>query len=241
MNNSPDVRYGCPIELTIAVLGGKWKCVILWWLRRDAKTFGELRQLMLGITPKVLTQQLRELEENGLVDRQSYRESPRRVEYSLTPYGETLIPITDLMCEWGKHHLSDAHFGWLHLAVSQVLIASNDPDLCEALRLTLEPYHSQVIVAGSEAEAFIQYQQQQPNALVIDLTANTEEGFRLMQQIRTPEQQGDRSIPAIALINKNSFEQQQALRAGFQIRMTKPIDLTEFIATLASLTNRLHI
>lgn len=241
MKSAPDARYGCPIEVTIAVLGGKWKCVILWWLRRDAKTFGELRQLVLGITPKVLTQQLRELEETGLVDRQSYREKPPRVEYSLTPYGATLIPITDLMCEWGKNHLHHTQFGWLNVTALQILITSHDADLGKALQAALATYQSQVIVAHSEAEAWMQFQQQQPDALVIDMTANMAEGFRLMQQMRALERQRDRLIPAIALIDKTSVEQQQALRVGFQIRMTKPIDLTELIATLASLTNRLQV
>ncbi|WP_017302445.1 winged helix-turn-helix transcriptional regulator [Nodosilinea nodulosa] len=235
MASAPDARYGCPIEVTIAVLGGKWKCVILWWLRRDAKTFGELRQVVLGITSKVLTQQLRELVEAGLVDRQSYREKPRRVEYSLTPYGATLIPITDLMCEWGKNHLHSAQFSWLNVTASRLLLVSRDVDLANALQTALAPYRSQVFVAAAP-EALAQFQQQQPEILVIDVTDSTEEGFGLMQHIRGLEQPGDRSIPAIALIHQHSLEQRQALRAGFQIRMGKPIDLTEFIATLASLT-----
>lgn len=103
-------NYYCPVEVTLDVIGGKWKCVILWWLRDRPRRFGELKQLLPGITQKVLATQLRELEADGLVHREVYREKPPRVEYSLTSYGATLEPITDLMCEWGKNHLPDYQF-----------------------------------------------------------------------------------------------------------------------------------
>ena len=64
-------EYNCPVEVTLKVIGGKWKCVILWWLRRNAKRFGELRLLIPGITQKVLTQQLRELERDELIRRET--------------------------------------------------------------------------------------------------------------------------------------------------------------------------
>lgn len=107
-----EAKYYCPVEVALEVIGGKWKCVILWWLRQDAKRFGELKQLIPGITQKVLTQQLRELEADGLIRRQVYREVPPRVEYSLTSYGESVRPITDLMCDWGKKHLPGYKFGY---------------------------------------------------------------------------------------------------------------------------------
>jgi DNA-binding HxlR family transcriptional regulator len=105
-------KYYCPVEVTVDVIGGKWKCVILWWLRQDAKRFSELKQLIPGISQKVLTQQLRELEANGLIRREVYREKPPRVEYLLTPYGETVRPITELMCNWGKAHMPGYEFGY---------------------------------------------------------------------------------------------------------------------------------
>ena len=76
--------------------------------------FSELKQNIPGITQKVLTEQLRELEANGLVHREAYKEKPPRVEYSLTPYGATLRPITDLMCKWGLTHLPGYQFGYLN-------------------------------------------------------------------------------------------------------------------------------
>ncbi|WP_434687014.1 winged helix-turn-helix transcriptional regulator [Pseudanabaena minima] len=103
-------KYNCPVELTLDRIGGKWKVVILWWLRGGSKRFGELMQLMPDISQKVLTSQLRELEADGLIERQVFAESPPRVEYSLSAHGLTLKPIMELMCEWGKvngqEHLS---------------------------------------------------------------------------------------------------------------------------------------
>ena len=107
-----ETRYYCPVEVTLDVIGGKWKCVILWWLRQEAKRFNELKQLIPGITQKVLAEQLRELESDGLIQRDVYREKPPRVEYSLTPYGETIRPITELMCDWGKAHKPGYRFAY---------------------------------------------------------------------------------------------------------------------------------
>ncbi len=106
-------QYHCPVEVTLDIIGGKWKCQILWWLRDGTKRFGELKQLMPQITQKILTEQLRELEADGLIQRQVYREKPPRVEYFLTSYGITVRPITDLMCAWGKAHKPGYEFGYL--------------------------------------------------------------------------------------------------------------------------------
>jgi DNA-binding HxlR family transcriptional regulator len=98
-------EYLCPVEATLEVIGGKWKSLILWWLRDGVLRFGELRRKIPGVSERMLTQQLRELERHGVVRRQVYPEVPPKVEYSLTPYGRSLRPITDLMCHWGKRHL----------------------------------------------------------------------------------------------------------------------------------------
>jgi DNA-binding HxlR family transcriptional regulator len=97
--------FHCPVEATLDVIGGKWKVVILFWLKAGTHRFGELRRKIPGVSERMLTQQLRELEEHGIVHREVYAVVPPRVEYSLTDYGRTLGPITELMCAWGKKHL----------------------------------------------------------------------------------------------------------------------------------------
>jgi DNA-binding HxlR family transcriptional regulator len=97
-------KYNCPVEVTLDVIGGKWKAVILFWLKDAVWRFAELRRKIPGISERMLAQQLRELERHGIVHRQVYAEVPPKVEYSLTQYGRTLRPITELMCEWGKKH-----------------------------------------------------------------------------------------------------------------------------------------
>lgn len=101
----PASAFSCPVEATLAVIGGKWKVVILWWLRSGKQRFGELRRKIPRITEKMLTQQLRELEADGIVRREVFPEIPPKVEYSLTSYGRSLEPITDLMCAWGNKHV----------------------------------------------------------------------------------------------------------------------------------------
>ena len=97
--------YNCPVEATLDVIGGKWKALILFWLRDQVCRFGELRRHIPDVSERMLTQQLRELESHGVVRRQVYPVVPPKVEYSLTPYGRTLRPITNLMCQWGKKHI----------------------------------------------------------------------------------------------------------------------------------------
>lgn len=94
--------YRCPVEITLSVIGGKWKAVILWHLSHKTLRFSQLRRRLPGITQKMLTQQLRELERDGLLHREVFAEVPPRVEYSLTGLGRTLRPMLSLMCEWGK-------------------------------------------------------------------------------------------------------------------------------------------
>jgi len=94
----------CPVEYTLEVIGGKWKCVILWHVRNQARRFNELRRLIPAATQKMLTTQLRELERDGLVSRKVYPEIPPKVEYSITSYGKSLSPMLQLMCNWGRQH-----------------------------------------------------------------------------------------------------------------------------------------
>ena len=98
-------QYHCPVEATLDVIGGKWKPLILWQLRAEKLRFSGLQQSMQGISPKMLTKQLRELEADGLVLREAYPEIPPRVEYSLTEFGKTVLPVLDALCEWGNGYL----------------------------------------------------------------------------------------------------------------------------------------
>jgi len=94
----------CSVRAALAVIGGKWKPVIARYLLLETRRFGELRKLMPDSTQKMLTQQLRELEADGIVARKVYHQVPPKVEYSLTPYGQTLRPILEALCHWGKKH-----------------------------------------------------------------------------------------------------------------------------------------
>lgn len=96
---------GCPTEATLAVIGGRWKVPILWNLQASRQRFGELSRLLPGITQKMLTQQLRELESDGLVLRTVYAEVPPRVEYSLTDLGTSLQPVLATLTSWGEVYL----------------------------------------------------------------------------------------------------------------------------------------
>ncbi len=94
----------CPVEITLKILGGKWKPIILWHLNRGTLRFNELSRLIEGITQKMLTQQLRELEADGLIRRKVYPEVPPKVEYSMTEHGKSLKPVLQAMGDWGFKH-----------------------------------------------------------------------------------------------------------------------------------------
>lgn len=96
------LREGCPAEITLRVVGGTWKVPILYHLRASTLRFSELRRVLAGVSQKVLTQQLRELEADGVVSRRVFAQVPPRVEYSLTPLGRSLEPVVLAMVQWGK-------------------------------------------------------------------------------------------------------------------------------------------
>ena len=92
----------CPVETTLTLIGDKWKVLILRDLMPGTKRFGELKKSVGNVSQKVLTAQLRTMEESGLVNRKVYAEAPPRVEYSLTELGKSLKPILDSMRAWGE-------------------------------------------------------------------------------------------------------------------------------------------
>lgn len=98
---------GCPVEVTLDLINGRWKGVVLYrLLENDCLRFNELHRLLPGITQRLLTKQLRDLEENGLVLRTVYAEVPPRVDYRLTEEGESLRPILEQLAHWGKARMA---------------------------------------------------------------------------------------------------------------------------------------
>jgi DNA-binding HxlR family transcriptional regulator len=100
-------EFGCPVEATLDVIGGKWKCVILFHLLSGTRRFNELRRLMPEVTQRMLTRQLRELESDQIIERTVYPEVPPKVEYSLTDFGRTLEPILKMLQQWGFDYLEE--------------------------------------------------------------------------------------------------------------------------------------
>ena len=98
--------HGCGLEAALAVVGGKWKPLVLWRLAGGARRFGELRRLVEGISETMLIQQLREMEADGIVARKDFREVPHRVEYALTEFGVSLAEALRPLCEWGREHMT---------------------------------------------------------------------------------------------------------------------------------------
>ena len=122
-----DPKYNCPVEATMSIIGGKWKCLIIHHLIDGTKRFNELRRLIPVITQRMLTSQLRELQADGIVNRKVYAQVPPKTEYSLTKLGKTLEPVLWTMHDWGKgiinlqNSISNSTFGGVkthHLPVS---------------------------------------------------------------------------------------------------------------------------
>ena len=95
--------FHCAMDVTMDYIGGKWKTVVLWYLRNKTMRFGELKKQIPKITEKMLSIQLKSLEDDGLVKRQVFPEVPLRVEYSLTDFGKTLIPVIEAIAKWGRN------------------------------------------------------------------------------------------------------------------------------------------
>ena len=97
-----DKTYHCAMDITMDYIGGKWKTVVLWYLRNKTLRFGELKKLIPDLTEKMLSIQLKKLGEDGLIKRKVFVEVPLRVEYSLTGFGKTLSPVVESIAEWGR-------------------------------------------------------------------------------------------------------------------------------------------
>jgi DNA-binding HxlR family transcriptional regulator len=105
LRRRPNPVDGCPLTAALAAIGGKWKLIIVYWLAESPRHFAALRQVMPGISQKVLTEQLRELVADGIVDRRPQGAIPAPVEYSLTGYGRSVVPIVESVRLWGRAHL----------------------------------------------------------------------------------------------------------------------------------------
>lgn len=101
----PNPLPGCPMAAAFAAIGGKWKLTLLYWLANGESHFAGLRRRGTPITPKVLAEQLRELEADGLVERVTTGPVPARVLYRLTPYGTTVLPVVEGVRVWGEAHV----------------------------------------------------------------------------------------------------------------------------------------
>lgn len=95
--------FHCALDVTMDFIGGKWKTIVLWYLRKNTLRFGELKKQIPDVTEKMLSIQLKKLEEDGLIKRKVYAEVPLKVEYSLTPFGKTLIPVVESIAKWGRN------------------------------------------------------------------------------------------------------------------------------------------
>ena len=108
--NTEKVKVICEMEVTLKMIGGKYKPLIIEYIIKEGpKRFNELMRYLSGISQRTLTTQLRELEQDGLIKRTVYAEIPPKVEYSITDKGKTLVPILDLMCEWGAKNMDDRY------------------------------------------------------------------------------------------------------------------------------------
>lgn len=107
MEDLKDIESKCPIQYTLNIIGGKWKLVILWHLSIvNVLRYGEIKKSLSVITHKMLSQQLKELESDGLIYREEYHQIPPKVEYSLTDLGKSLLPVLQSMFNWGEDNLS---------------------------------------------------------------------------------------------------------------------------------------
>ncbi|MDQ1914049.1 helix-turn-helix domain-containing protein [Paenibacillus sp. GD4] len=124
----PEKTFNTAVEVTLEIIGGKWKPVILFHLTFGKKRNGEFLRLLPAITQKVLTQQLRELEDDGIIKRTVYNEIPPKVEYELTEFGWSLKDILHLMCRWGDLYVERAYGGRAKVLFGIKKLMNNEPE-----------------------------------------------------------------------------------------------------------------
>ncbi|CAN1210145.1 Transcriptional regulator [Tumidithrix helvetica PCC 7403] len=225
-------KYHCPVEFTLDRIGGKWKCVILWWLRRGSKRFGELMQLMPEISQKVLTAQLRELEADALIARQVFAESPPRVEYSLTAYGETLRPIAELMCEWGKANSKEYQLEARFLDGLTILAIGNEI-FNQRMEGELGELRGANVVTASRMLSLQDLERIRPDLAIVNFEIKDDfsDLRNLISQLANP-------IPTIAL-TENDLDRDLAFSSGYSIHLSEPVEIFELVAAIANLMKRM--
>lgn len=107
LNKTNTCTSDCGLSKVQKIIGSKWKLVLLWYISKEPRRFGEINRVFPDITQSMLTKQLRELENDGLLHREVYKEIPPRVEYSLTNLGQNFVPILQEMYDWGEHNLKE--------------------------------------------------------------------------------------------------------------------------------------
>lgn len=106
-----ECRITCPMEFALTQISGKWKLVILWHIyKNEVIRYGELKRSLNKITDKMLSNELKELAHDKIIYKEVYEEIPLKVEYSLTEYGKSLIPIMEMLFNWGEEHISKAYY-----------------------------------------------------------------------------------------------------------------------------------
>ena len=118
-----DLNLACPMSIALAVVGGKWKGMILYHLHEDTQRFNQLMRLIPSITQRMLTRQLRELEAHGVIERRIYPQIPPKVEYSLSDLGQTVIPVIQQLSAWGRQYQDSSAFGEAFVWVDQAVEA----------------------------------------------------------------------------------------------------------------------
>ncbi|MBE9178067.1 helix-turn-helix transcriptional regulator [Oculatella sp. LEGE 06141] len=236
---SSNKQYGCPVEVTLEVIGGKWKCVVLWWLRRDAKRFSELMQLIPGMTQKVLTERLRELEADGLVYRQAHRETPPRVEYSLTPRGQTLRPLTELMCSWGQAQLPSFQSGLFRFDRLSILVVANPSPTSKRLYQELAEYRGATLTILPVEATREKLDHLPVDIVIVEFDPLKQDWNQLTRAVQRLKSNAGKPVSTIALISTVE-DRAKAFSQGFHVLLNQPFEASELTAAIASLTGYLR-